>query len=69
MGRVEPLTLCSYLAYNLSYWFVKVIKETCNCGRHLGFLSDNIDAIMVQFCSPTISRGSHQSILVSFMRF
>ena len=66
---VEPLKLCSYLAYNLSCWFVKVLKETCICGHHLGFLSDNIDAIMVLFCSPTISRGSHQSILVSSMGF
>ena len=66
---VEQLKLCSYLVYNLRCWFVKVLKETCICGRHLGFLSDNIDAITVLFCSPTISRGSQQSILVSSMRF
>ena len=66
---VEPLKLCSYVAYNLSCWFVEVLKETCICGRHLGFLIDYIDAIMVLFCSPTISRGSHKSILVSSMRF
>ena len=64
---VEPLKLCSYIAYNLRYWFFKVLIETCICGRHLRFLSDNIDATIVPFCSPilsTKSRESHQSILV-----
>ena len=40
---VVPLELCSYLAYNLSYCFL----ITAICSRHLGFLSDNIDAIIL----------------------
>ena len=51
----------SYLAYNQSYWFFKVFQKiTASCSRHLGFLSEDIDAISVTFCSPTIFRKSQK---------
>ena len=57
---IEPLKLCSYLAYKLSYWFFKVFQKiTAICSRHLGFLSDNINAVILPLCSPTIFWRSH----------
>ena len=64
------MEVSSYLAYNLSYWFFKVFQKiSAICSRHLGFLSNNIDAISVPFYSPTIFRKSHKSISDSSMRF
>ena len=66
---IEPLKLCSYLAYKLSYWFFKVFQKiTAICRRHLGFLSDNINAVISPLCSPTIFWRSHWSISVSSMQ-
>ena len=69
---VQPLKLCSYLAHNPSYRFFKVFffqKNTCICSRHLGFLGDNIGAIIVPLCSQTRSKKIRQRILVSSKRF
>ena len=68
MGRAVGIMQLSCLQTELLF-FLSFSKNNRHLQPHLGFLSDNIDAIIVPLCSPTIFRKSHQSILVNSMRF
>ena len=69
MGRAVGIIQLSCNQTELLFFLKFFQKITAICSRHLKFLSDNIDAIIVSLCSPTIFKKSHQSISVISMRF
>ena len=62
MGTIDVIVQLYCIPTEIFKYFRFVI-------HHLGFLSDNIEAIIVPLYSPTISRKSRRSIPVSSMRF
>ena len=53
----------------LKYYMFRFFIKTGICGRHIGFLQDNIGVLIVTLCSSIISRKRHCSIFVSSVWF